>query len=143
MKNQKLETLLHEKELYHYLIDEVNVGIHVFNHEGKTSLYNQQMETIESMKREAVLGRDVLDRFSVHENHHSTLLHTIRTRKETRNSKQTYFNHKGEASTTINDTFPMQQDGKRTEAVEMAKDITQLEHVITENILKKKETSYS
>ena|SRR5699024_766457 len=143
MNNQKLETLLHENELYHYLIDEVNVGIHVINHEGKTILYNKKMEAIESMKREDILGRDVLDMFSFHENQHSTLLHTLRTGKETRNVKQTYFNHKGEAITTINDTFPIQQDGKRTEAVEMAKDITQLEHVITENILKKKDTSYS
>src|SRR5699024_2979053 len=38
--------------------------------------------------------------------------------------------------------FPIQQNGTRTEAVEMAKDITQLEHVITENVLKKQNKRY-
>src|SRR5699024_4594975 len=72
----------------------------------------------------------------------STLHYTLDTDKATRNVKQTYSNHKGEAITTINDTFPIQQNGTRTEAVEMAKDITQLEHVITENVLKKQNKRY-
>lgn len=142
MNNEALQNLLHEKALYHRLIDEVNVGIHVINHEGKTIVYNKKMEAIESMNRRDILGKNVLDMFSFHENQHSTLLHTLQTGKATRNVKQTYFNHKGEAITTINDTFPIQQNGERTEAVEMAKDITQLEHVITENVLKKKNTRY-
>src|SRR5699024_8522654 len=135
MKEIYVQTLLQMNELYQHLLDEVNVGIHVIDEQGKTIIYNKKMTKIESMEGKDVLGKDVMDVFSFHENQHSTLVHTLKTGNVTKNVKQTYFNNRGEEITTINDTFPIIKDGKITEAVEIAKDITQLEHVITENVL--------
>ncbi|MEI3598960.1 MULTISPECIES: sigma-54 interaction domain-containing protein [unclassified Oceanobacillus] len=138
-----LQALKHRNKLYEQLLDEVNVGIHVINNQGKTIIYNKKMMEIESMEAADVLDKDVLEVFSFKENQHSTLVHTLTTGKETRGIKQTYFNNIGKEITTINDTFPIIKDGKITEAVEIAKDITQLEQVIKENVLQRKNTKFT
>lgn len=140
---KNLEQLEHLNKLYYRLLNEVEVGIHVINTDGKTIFYNEEMAKMESMQREDVLDKRVSEVFTFHENQHSTLLNTLKTGDAKNNIRQTYFNNKGEAITTINDTFPIIKDGRITEAVEIAKDITQLEHVITENVLKKKNKHYS
>jgi len=143
MSKIDVQALIQRNELYQQLLDEVNVGIHVIDDQGETIIYNKKMMKIESMERKDVLGKDVMDVFSFHENQHSTLVHTLKTGKVTKNVKQTYFNNRGEEITTINDTFPIIKDGQIKEAVEIAKDITQLEYVITENVLKKKNDRFS
>src|SRR5699024_8472992 len=126
MSKIDVQALIQRNELYQQLLDEVNVGIHVIDDQGKTIIYNKKMMKIESMEGKDVLGKDVMDVFSFHENQHSTLVHTLKTGKVTKNVKQTYFNNRGEEITTINDTFPIIKDGQIKEAVEIAKDITQL-----------------
>ncbi|RLL47151.1 PAS domain-containing protein [Oceanobacillus piezotolerans] len=129
--------------LYEQLLNKVDVGIHVINDHGKTIIYNKKMMEIESMEASDVLGKDVREVFSFNENQHSTLVHTLKTGEVTKGVRQTYFNNKGQEITTINDTFPFLKEGKITEAVEIAKDVTQLEHVIKENVLQKKNTHYT
>lgn len=141
MKNNTPD--IHTNELYEYILNKVNVGIHVINAKGKTVIYNKKMMEIESMDAADVLGKDVLEMFSFNNNQHSTLVATLTTGKVTKNIKQTYFNNKGKEITTINDTFPIIKDGMITEAVEIAKDVTQLEQVIKENVLRKKNTNFT
>ena len=145
MKNNTtdIQALIHTNELYEQLLNEVNVGIHAINDQGKTIIYNKKMMEIESMDAADVLSKNVLEVFSFNEIQHSTLVHTLTTGKATKAVRQTYFNNKGKEITTINDTFPIIKDGKITEAVEIAKDVTQLEHVIKENVLRKKNTNYT
>lgn len=143
MKYNDVQALTHMNDLYKQLLNEVNVGVHAINAQGKTIIYNKKMMEIESMESADVLGKNVLDVFSFNENQHSTLVHALKTGKVTKDVKQTYFNNKGEEITTINKTFPIMKDGKITEAVEIAKDVTQLEHVIKKNVLRKKNSSYT
>ncbi|MFC2948030.1 sigma-54 interaction domain-containing protein [Virgibacillus sediminis] len=130
-------------ELYKNLLDELDVGIHVINEKGKTIVYNRKMMEIESMKGEDVLGKELLEVFRFHDKQHSTLVRALKEGKSTKNVKQTYFNNKGKEITTINDSFPILNQGNITGAVEIAKDITQLERVIKENVLRKQNTKFT
>lgn len=130
-------------EIYKQLIDDVDIGIHVIDKSGKTVIYNKKMTEIESMKRRDVLHKNVLDVFSFARDQGSTLMEAVRTGKETRHVKQTYYNNKGKEITTINDTYPIIVDGEIIAAVEMAKDITKLEHVMKDNAWRNKNTTYT
>jgi arginine utilization regulatory protein len=138
-----LQNLAKMNDLYKKLLDEIDVGIHVIDSGGKTIVYNRKMMQIEGMDSEDVLNKNVMDVFVFSENQNSTLLEALKERKITKNVKQTYFNNKGKEITTINDTFPIIEDGSITGAIEIARDVTKLERVIQENILKKDNTKFT
>ncbi|MRG87463.1 sigma-54 interaction domain-containing protein [Salinibacillus xinjiangensis] len=145
MTNHKVDTpsKIEWTELYNQLLDKVDVGIHVIDEHGKTILYNQKMMEIESMESDDVLDKDLLEVFKFHNNQHSTLVQSLQTGKTTKSKKQTYFNNKGQEITTVNDTFPLLQGDRIVGAVEIAKDVTQLEKVIKENVLRKQNTKFT
>lgn len=134
----KLGHLGERIDLYKRVLDEIDVGVHVIDETGKTIIYNSKMVEIESMAREDVLEKKILDVFVFADNQYSTLIMALETGQETRNMRQTYFNNKGVEITTINDTFPIIEDGKIKGAIEITKDVTRLERVIKENVLKRK-----
>ncbi|HET6872948.1 MAG TPA: sigma 54-interacting transcriptional regulator, partial [Sporolactobacillaceae bacterium] len=134
----KLGHLGERIDLYKRVLDEIDVGVHVIDKTGKTIIYNSKMMEIESMAREDVLEKKILDVFVFADNQYSTLIKALETGQETRNMRQTYFNNKGVEITTINDTFPIIEDGKIKGAIEITKDVTRLERVIKENVLKRK-----
>lgn len=141
MKEKKnLEQMNH---LYQLLVDEVNVGIHVIDPNRNTIIYNKKMMEIESMVDTEVLHKNLLEVFTFHEDERSTLVQALKTGKVTKDVKQTYFNNKGKEITTINNTFPVRKDGKIIAAVEIARDITQLDHVIKKNVLRKRGSNYT
>ncbi len=137
------QALIGMNELYEKLLDEVDVGIHVINEKGKTIIYNKKMMEIESMTGEDVLDKNLLDVFMFDKSQNSTLVKALKTGKTTKNVKQTYFNNKGKEITTVNNSFPIIKDGKITGAIEMAKDVTHLERVIKENVLRKQNTKFT
>lgn len=116
--------------LYEYVMDQVDVGIHAIDEEGKTIIYNRKMREIEAMDTQDVLHKNVLDVFMFPENQNSTLVRALQEGKETVNVKQTYFNNKGTEITTINHTFPFREKNKIQGAVEIAKDITKIERLM-------------
>jgi arginine utilization regulatory protein len=128
--------------VYEFLVNQLNEGIHVVDVTGKTIIYNRKMAEMESMSREDVLNKDILDVFTFPEEGYSTLIHALQTGKSTINVKQTYFNMKGEKITTINNTMPVVVKGEICGAVEIARDITKIER-IQDNILKRNETRYT
>lgn len=134
----KLDHLGERIDLYKRVLDEIDVGVHVIDESGKTIIYNSKMMEIESMTREDVLEKKILDVFVFADNQYSTLIKALETGQETRNMRQTYFNNKGVEITTINDTFPIIEGGKIKGAIEITKDVTRLERVIKENVLKRK-----
>ncbi|MBB6448753.1 arginine utilization regulatory protein [Geomicrobium halophilum] len=130
-------------DLYKRLMDEIDIGVHVIDEQGKTIIYNRKMMHMEAMNSEEVLDKKLGDVFKFHDQQNSTLLKALQEGVATKNVKQTYFNNKGREITTINDTFPIQEDQRITGAMEIAKDVTQLERVIQENVVKKKNTKYT
>ena len=129
--------------LYEKVLDSIDAGVHVINSDGKTIIYNKKMMNIEGMEIEDVLDKNLLEVFHFNYGEESTLLDVLRTGSPALNVKQTYFNVKGHEITTINNTYPVFQDGALVGAMEIARDITKLEKLIRENVTKKDEVFYT
>ncbi|MBS4190740.1 sigma 54-interacting transcriptional regulator [Bacillus sp. FJAT-49705] len=129
--------------LFQQILKEIDIGVHVVNHEGKTLIYNKKMAEIEGMNFSDVLDKDLLDVFTFHKNEDSTLIKALTRGDKTINAKQTYFNNKGQEITTINNTFPIIEDRVCIGAMEIARDVTKLEKLIRENMNKKGDTRYT
>ena len=114
---------------YRFAIDKVGVGVHAIDKNGKTVLYNDQMRKIEGLHSTDVEDRSILEVFQF-EKEESTLLHVLSTGKPVNRVKQTYWNNKGREITTINDTYPIFEQGQLIGAIEFARDITALERLV-------------
>jgi arginine utilization regulatory protein len=142
-KQHTLAYLQYINQIYERIIDEVDVGLHAVDETGKTIIYNKKMMEIESMEIQDVLNKNLMDVFMFTEGQNSTLVKALQEGKETINVKQTYFNNKGKEITTINNTFPIIEDGKIKGAVEIAKDVTKLERLIKNNMKRKGNTRFT
>ncbi|NNV07282.1 sigma-54-dependent Fis family transcriptional regulator [Geobacillus sp. C56-T2] len=127
--NREMETLL---SMYEQILEMIDLGIHAVDQHGKTVIYNRKMREIEGMDVEDVLDKNILDVFRFHPEQPSTLLEALRTGESIRNKQQTYFNNKGQAVTTVNQTYPLRKDGRIIGAVEIAKDVTKFRKLIAE-----------
>ncbi|WP_279390815.1 sigma 54-interacting transcriptional regulator [Alkalihalobacillus sp. LMS39] len=133
----------HLHHIYKTIVNEVDIGIHVINANGETVIYNSKMMDIESLSKEDVLHKHFLDVFTFEEGETSTLLDVLREKRPRKNVKQTYFNHKGKEITTVNHTFPIFYEDELIGAIEIAKDVTNLERLIRENIKQKGNTTFT
>lgn len=119
---------------YQHVINEIDIGVHVIDENGKTIIYNNKMMEMEAMHVEDVINKNLLDVFMFYKDQESTLLLALHEGKTTKNIKQTYFNNQGQEITSINNTYPIKENGKIIGAIEVAKDITKLEKLIRENV---------
>lgn len=129
--------------IYQRILDEVDVGVHAVDETGKTIIYNKKMMQMESMDKQDVLDKNLLDVFMFKDNQSSTLVKALQEGKETNNVKQTYFNNRGREITTINNTIPIFEDGGLQGAVEIAHDVTKLEKLLKGNINTNGTTRYT
>ncbi|HFJ9279791.1 AAA family ATPase [Bacillus cereus] len=129
--------------LYETLLNELDIGIHIINEESKTIVYNRKMMEIESMDRLDVLYKSPLEIFAFEENKNSTLIEALKFGKTKKNIKQTYFNNKGQEITTINDTFPIIENGKIKGAIEISKEISNLKQTIKISPSRKQSTKFT
>lgn len=110
---------------------------------GTTIVYNQKMTELESMTQQDVLHKPLSEVFQFPTGQESTLLTVLRTGKSIRNTRQTYFNDKQKEITTINNTYPIMENGQIVGAMEIADDITKMERLIRENLLEKNGSRYT
>ncbi len=143
MTQREFKQLQLKNKIFQRILDEINVGVHVVDEEGKTIIYNRKMAEIEGMNYEDVLDKNLLDVFSFHQNEDSTLLQALQKGRNIKNAKQTYFNNKGQEITTINNTFPLIEEDVQIGAMEIARDVTKLEKLIRENMNKRGDTRYT
>lgn len=142
------DSMFLENEDFHSILysltDVIDIGIHIIDQNGRTIIYNKKMSEIEGMSSEDVLMKKIPEVFKFQEETESTLIRALHHGQETKNSKQTYFNNRGQEITTINNTFPIfNQNKKVIGAIEAAKDISNLERLIKDTILNKGETKYT
>lgn len=123
---------------YKFAGDHVAVGIHAIDEKGKTILYNRKMREIEGFDFQELADRSLLEMFRFDQTQ-STLLQVLTSGTPILNVKQTYWNRKGQEITTINDTYPVTQDGVLLGAIELARDVTTLEKVIYQPLKKYEE----
>ncbi|WP_252503910.1 sigma 54-interacting transcriptional regulator [Sporosarcina sp. Marseille-Q4943] len=115
--------------LYEFAVNRAGVGIHAVDHSGKTVIYNDKMKAIEGLELEEVGDRSILELFNF-DQEESTLLKVLQSGTKQLNVKQTYWNRKGHEITTINDTYPVFNEGELVGAVEIARDVTALERFV-------------
>ena len=137
------KTLQAINQVYKKIIDEIEVGVHVIDEKGKTIIYNPKMMQIEAMDRQDVVDKYLLDVFMFSANESSTLVKSLQKGIETSNVKQTYFNNKGKEITTINNSFPIIENGYIKGAVEISNDVTKLERLIRDNMNRKGNTRFT
>ncbi|MGG3470766.1 sigma 54-interacting transcriptional regulator [Neobacillus pocheonensis] len=140
--NNTILYLQYLNRMYKRILDEVDVGVHAVDETGRTIIYNRKMMQMESMDFQDVINKNLLDVFMFKDDQSSTLVKALQEGTETSNVKQTYFNNKGQAITTINNTIPIFQDEALQGAVEIANDVTKLERLIKGN-MNKSSTRYT
>ncbi|QBP40575.1 sigma 54-interacting transcriptional regulator [Paenisporosarcina antarctica] len=114
---------------YRFASDHISVGIHAIDSNGRTILYNEKMKNIEGLDLHDVADRTLLELFQF-DQQESTLLKVLQSEEHVLNVKQTYWNRNGHEITTINDTYPVFENGKLIGAVELARDVTTLERMV-------------
>ncbi|WP_200883325.1 sigma 54-interacting transcriptional regulator [Planococcus sp. CAU13] len=120
---------------YKFASEHVAVGLHAVDINGKTILYNKKMKDIEGFDFEELADRSLLEMFRFGQEE-STLLKVLQNGSPVLSAKQTYWNHKGQEITTINDTYPVYDNGELIGAIELARDVTTLEKVIYQPLKK-------
>ncbi|HDR7782740.1 MULTISPECIES: sigma-54 interaction domain-containing protein [Bacillus] len=129
--------------LYETLLNELDIGIHIINEESKTIIYNRKMMEIESMERSDVLYKSPIEVFAFEENKNSTLIEALKLGKTNKNIKQTYFNNKGQEITTINNTFPIIENGKIKGAIEISTEISHFKQTMKTNLSRKQNNKFT
>lgn len=120
-----------DKETYEKIVDKIlssiEEGVHVIDQDGKPLFYNKAMAQMEKMEQEEVLGKSFYEVFKNISRTESTLLQALEYGKSTVSTKQTYFNKDGKKITSVNTTIPVINSGKIIAAIEIAKNITEIE----------------
>lgn len=111
------------------LINNLNIGIHIVDDDGKTVYYNDVMASIEGLKKEEVLGKKVDEYLKDVNEDSSTIMKCIKSGKKVKDIIQRYSSNRGKKITTINTTIPVTEDNKLIGAIEIAQDMTQFKEV--------------
>ncbi len=116
------------------ILHSIQEGIHVIDKEGNTILYNDAMARLEDMKEIDVIKKPLLEVFKGMKTNESTLLTALNKKVDIINKKQTYLNKDGKEITTINTTMPLIMNKDVVGAIEIAKNITEIQE-LSETIL--------
>lgn len=115
------------RKVSHEIFRLMDEGIHVLDAKGNTVIYNEAMAHMEKMNRRDVLRKPFRDVFGNIEEKDSTLLQALKTGRVTTNVQQTYRNKNNQEITTINSSFPIYEDGIIIGALELAKNVTDIQ----------------
>lgn len=119
----------------------VKDGVHVVDAQGKSIVYNEAMAVLEKMPREEVIGKNFRNAFGHIPLEESTMARALYKNTPTINKRQTYLNNYGKEVTTINTTVPVaDQLGNVIAAIEMSRDITDMEKMSNKILDLHKET---
>ncbi len=104
-------------------------GVHVLDKDGNSIIYNDAMADLEKMDVRDVLNKPFAEVFKNIDAKDSTLLQALYNKKSTINKNQSYLNKDGKKITTINTTVPVIDNGEVIAAVEVSKDITNIQEM--------------
>ena len=122
-------------EVIEKIIESIDEGIHFIDKEGNTIIYNNSMAKLEQMDKKDILNKPFVDVLQSMEIKNSTLLKALRNKESTKDNVQKYLNKDGKEITTINTTIPIIVENKLIGALEVSKDMTQIQ-TLSEQILK-------
>lgn len=111
------------------ILHHIEEGVHVIDTKGNTVIYNESMAKLEKMKEIDVLEKPLLDVFKNMKNSESTLLTVLKNKTPIKNKKQIYLNKDGKEIVTINNTMPIIFENELIGALEIAKNITDIQEM--------------
>lgn len=114
------------KKIIEELIDLIDEGVYIVDSDGVGLFYNEEMAENEKINVTDVIGRDFHTAFPGIKLNESTMYQALHKGIATRNKQQTYTNLYGKEVTTVNSTVPVELDGQRIAAIEVARDITNI-----------------
>ncbi len=123
MRKKEFEKVV--QEILHLLGE----GVHVLDRDGNSIIYNQAMSKLEKMDPEDVMNRPFEEVFKNLDARESTLLRALNNKTGTYSKNQTYLNKDGKKITTMNTTVPVLENGNLIAAVEVARNITDIEEM--------------
>lgn len=129
-------------EVIEKIIESIDEGIHFIDKDGNTIIYNNSMAKLEQMEKKDVLNKPFVDVLQSMEIKNSTLLKVLKNKKAIKDNVQKYLNKDGKEITTINNTVPIVVGEKLIGALEVSKDMTQIQ-MLSEQILKLKESKFN
>lgn len=129
MKNKEYMQVM--QKILH-MMDE---GVHVVDANGNSVVYNEAMAELEKMQSSEVLRKPFDEVFKNLDRSESTIMQALHFERQTLKKEQTYLNKDGKQITTVNTTVPVIENGEVIAAIEIAKNITdiqQMSHTILE-----------
>ncbi|MEB2300431.1 sigma 54-interacting transcriptional regulator [Lysinibacillus xylanilyticus] len=115
--------------IYKYVIEKGDMGICVVDTEGKLLIYNKKMRELEGVNEDEFEKRRALEIIDF-ETEKSDIYKVLSSETPIPNVKKTYWNKKNQEVTYISNIYPLHNEGALVGAVEFARDITQLEHMM-------------
>ena len=109
------------------LINLIDEGIYIVDGKGKGLFYSEKMSDMEKIDITDVIGKEFHKAFPGVPIDESTMYKALKKDEATMHKQQTYKNLYGKEITTINSTVPVKVDGEVVAAIEVAKDITNLQ----------------
>jgi arginine utilization regulatory protein len=119
-----------ESALLETILNSIDEGIHVVNSEGKTIFYNHRAAAIDGFEPEEVMNKHIFEIYPSLTNETSTLIRTLLTSQPTEERQQTFINKKGQKITTVNKTIPVRLQDQSLGALEISREITQLQELV-------------
>lgn len=110
-----------------HILQLMDEGVHVVDPEGNSVVYNRSMAMLEKMESQDVLKKPFAEVFKNVDLKESTLMQALEKRQTTMRKEQTYLNKDGREITTVNTTAPVIEDGRLIGAIEIAKNITDVQ----------------
>lgn len=123
MKNRDYQMVLQ------VILQQLDEGVHVVDPDGNSVIYNKAMAQLEKMDRKDVLRKPFAEVFKNLKAENSTLLQALEHGKSTWRQEQTYLNKDGREITTVNTTVPVLDGDRTVAAVEIAKNITDIQRM--------------
>lgn len=118
-----------QQEMLLEVLRSIDEGIHVVDAEGMTVFYNDRAADLDGLSPKEVTGSHVLEAFPSLTPKTSTLMKVLETGKPIYNQQQAYTNRHGKRIITINTTLPIEVEGRRVGALEVAKDVTRIQEL--------------
>lgn len=119
-----------EPALFETILNSIDEGIHVVNSEGKTIFYNHRAAAIDGFEPDEVMNKHIFEIYPSLTNETSTLIRTLLTGQSTEERQQTFINKKGQKITTVNKTIPVRLHDQSIGALEISREITQLQELV-------------
>lgn len=111
------------------ILDSIEEGVHIVDKNGRTILYNKAIEEIEGLSHQQVVGKHLLDIFPDWTKENSTLLTVLSSGVPIIDREQSYLNFRGKNIKTVNSTYPIFDGDELIGAIEIAKNITTVNHM--------------